>query len=195
MSTDTCFIVETRKKGSNKWKPIKVYDRTYHERKMILLTKNYPGFRSCMDFSFSNFKDRGLPLDVSKEVKDFLTEQKEEYGCWGISYISFSELYSMISHENKEMVLSLEKYGINHTTISLLKGIMDYLKNNNSSTFDDAIKDLPLISVVLSSIINHLPVKTNYFSRFSVEIPRCPYVRSVTTRPLGVLWMKPFLRR
>lgn len=153
MSTDTHFILEIKKKRSNKWKPIKVYDRTYHERKMILLTKNYPGFRSCMDFSFSNFKDRGLPLDVSKEVKDFLTEQKEEYGCWGISYISFSELYSMISHENKEMVLSLEKYGINHTTISLLKGIMDYLKNNNSSTFDDAIKDFSSEEYGVESIL------------------------------------------
>ena len=47
------------------------------------------------------FSDRGMPDDISEELKDYLTKEKDEDGYWGLTHCTLKELIDVMNQEKK----------------------------------------------------------------------------------------------
>lgn len=142
MSTYCSFMVEAKRGDSNEWKPLSMFSYEGGERKetIVLLCKNYPGFRDAINWRNTRLKDRGLPSDVSSEVKSYIED--DDNGCYGASYMSFSELSELIGDEENKELDSIKTYYTEKSNIPLLKGIVECIKTKDSSMFYRAVDNI-----------------------------------------------------
>lgn len=47
------------------------------------------------------FSDRGMPEDISEELKDYLTKEKERDHYWGLTHCTLKELIDVMNQEKK----------------------------------------------------------------------------------------------
>lgn len=55
------------------------------------------------EFTDENYElnERGMPDDISEELENYLTKEKDEYGYWGLTHCTLKELIDVMNQEKK----------------------------------------------------------------------------------------------